>query len=431
MHIIDRHRIPPGHVRGVGKVELFDARRKTFHRKVEEVPFENFVSIPQKRYTERLHRDAFAQVFPSANTDISWVSGISHLCTSTDDRTEDPINEKWPLGLITAWSDRTAYVGAHVLRGGMNVSESLRDRTKIRYVFDWATNTGNGTFRSLQWVPSISDLTTVAMHNIWKSTISNENRTQTYAYSGMAWEEMGNSFDRATWNAWYAGSNIFSSRVNVEATTPITEFTAATVGGNVSDLAFDYTGATAMWLCSDASTSIRKRLKSDGSAVTSWIGPGGETGYRSIDFDGTSVWLLGVSGVVYRCTIAGAIMTSWTPSTFAAYKIGLTVDDEGVVWVGSDYTPRYVEGFTATGTKLAARISNYNEYTTLIKGGIDFARTTDFNDPIIGFRHERTSSWQGRLSPTFYPLGARTLLPSSVSKTSLQTMKITYEFQFS
>lgn len=69
---------------------------------------------------------------------------------------EDAVNEHKPVipatGII-AWASRHPYGSATGSRGNVNPVESDMTEDRVRFVFDWLTSQGNGTFQSVGWLP--------------------------------------------------------------------------------------------------------------------------------------------------------------------------------------------------------------------------------------------------------------------------------------
>lgn len=161
-------------VRGVHTIELFDALTGKL---VERVESENFIS----KVMEELQRQAalFAFLTDSIrrewsiqyngplydlarydvvfeNPDMSWYTSgdfpMSWLVLTDYDGPEDPENEIIMRGRIIGYADRyNTYVGSDTKRGSLNTAESFVEPQHIHLVYDWPTHTSNGTFQSVYW----------------------------------------------------------------------------------------------------------------------------------------------------------------------------------------------------------------------------------------------------------------------------------------
>lgn len=163
-------------VRGVHTIELFDALTGKL---VERVESENFIS----KVMEELQRQAalFAFLTDSIdytsgssiqyygplydlarydvvfkNPDMSWyIRGdfpMNWLVLTDYDGPEDPENEIIMRGRIIGYADRySTYVGSDTKRGSLNTAESFVEPQHIHLVYDWPTHAANGTFQSVYW----------------------------------------------------------------------------------------------------------------------------------------------------------------------------------------------------------------------------------------------------------------------------------------
>ncbi|MBE2905861.1 hypothetical protein HPJ93_05350 [Anoxybacillus flavithermus] len=161
-------------VRGVHTIELFDALTGKL---VERVESENFIS----KVMEELQRQAalFAFLTDSMsgessiqyngprydlarydvvfqNFDMSWVTRgdfpMSWIVLTDYDGPEDPENEIIMRGRIIGYADRyNTYVGSDTKRGTLNTAESFIEPQHIHLVYDWPTHAANGTFQSVYW----------------------------------------------------------------------------------------------------------------------------------------------------------------------------------------------------------------------------------------------------------------------------------------
>ncbi|ASA96821.1 hypothetical protein [Anoxybacillus flavithermus] len=159
-------------VRGVHTIELFDALTGKL---VERVESENFIS----KVMEELQRQAalFAFLTDSIeygikyngplydlarydvvfkNPDMSWITSgnfpMSWLVLTDYDGPEDPENEIIMRGRIIGYAGRySTYVGSDTKQGTLNTAESFIEPQHIHLVYDWPTHAANGTFQSVYW----------------------------------------------------------------------------------------------------------------------------------------------------------------------------------------------------------------------------------------------------------------------------------------
>ncbi len=158
-------------VRGVHTVELFDAWTGKI---VERIESENFIS----KIMEELQRQAalFAFLADSLDTsytspryngpmdslskyntifDVPWYFGsfpMSNIILTDYDGPEDPENEIIMRGRVIGWAGKkSTYSGSDTKRGSLNSSESFVKPGHIHLVYDWPTHAANGTFQSVYW----------------------------------------------------------------------------------------------------------------------------------------------------------------------------------------------------------------------------------------------------------------------------------------
>lgn len=131
---------------GSGKIELFDARTL---RKVEEVPFTNYVSTMATSYDAWKVRQEYRTSHPRTQTDTAPANVMGHMALTTDSRSDTGQIDF--QGTVIGWSNKSTYTGADVYRGTPNIAESLATPTMARWVFDWPSHAALGTFRSLTW----------------------------------------------------------------------------------------------------------------------------------------------------------------------------------------------------------------------------------------------------------------------------------------
>lgn len=164
-------------VRGVHTIELFDALTGKL---VEQVESENFIS----KVMEELQRQAalFAFLTDSIsssssglyiqyngplydlsrydiifnNPEMIWFTSgnfpMNWIVLTDYDGPENPENEVIMRGRVVGYAYRySVYSGSDTKRGTINLAESFIESQHIRLVFDWPTHAANGTFNSVYW----------------------------------------------------------------------------------------------------------------------------------------------------------------------------------------------------------------------------------------------------------------------------------------
>jgi len=79
----------------------------------------------------------------------------------TDDTTPETGFARAIRGNIIGWADKSrAYAGASTVKGTINLSETLFTESNLHFVFDFPTSVANGTFQKLWWCEQVFDSTT-------------------------------------------------------------------------------------------------------------------------------------------------------------------------------------------------------------------------------------------------------------------------------
>lgn len=132
-------------VKGSAKVELFNDHTG---RKLLEAETENVIN-------NVLAKDAFLSTFDGS---IGWNSLNSvrksyfQNIALTNHAQPESADSFYVAGDIVGWAAKQgSYVGDDTKRGTINIAESTRDYGEYKFVFDWPTHAANGTFRTLWW----------------------------------------------------------------------------------------------------------------------------------------------------------------------------------------------------------------------------------------------------------------------------------------
>lgn len=164
---------PLGSVRGVHTIELFDAKTGKL---VERTKSENFISKVMGEVVRTAAVYAFIASNSNNNYGINWPRNLGSGVNGIQDPTvifptvvqgygdlpfryvlltdcteaESPNTETLVRGNIIGWAYRDNTVGqSGTTQGVLNSSESYGEAGHIHLVFDWPTNAGNGTFQSI------------------------------------------------------------------------------------------------------------------------------------------------------------------------------------------------------------------------------------------------------------------------------------------
>lgn len=432
-----KHKVSSIPIRGFTKVELFDEKR--FGKKVEEVTAENFISINMKDYLEYILMNEYSKIGIGLNgTDMMPLTyrefPFTVLALTTDSRPENPQVERIVMGDIIGYSLKGQYVGSDTRRGTLNSAESYKNRSIAHFVFDFATNAANGTFYSVVWYSDVGSPSLTAQRYYqknyeWYVDLSGENGLASLggARGGMCFD--GSSF----WSMEALDSGV--KKIVELLITPgqkgnVASFTLGRVWDHPSylgsnDVAYDmtYDSDYIYYVVNTGKqNTIHRVKKSDGTISTITLSE--------------SMYLCGVERVGAYFYVLGQ---SATPVN-GEYPLR---------WAKYDSNFNIIEAKNIFDTTVVAYGMAYNQQKN------EIAVRTNIGLFIFDTQMNRTSyAIDQPGSPSSYPgiavkdgeyfirsnntifmaelgsLGARNLLPTPVTKTSTNTMKVTYDFMF-
>ena len=141
--------MPEFNVRGKVKIEMFNDKNEV----VEEVNTNNFISIGMRK---TMMKRAIVSLFGNSSAKDPFqstylLSGMVRNMYLTDaTHAEEPQKEFVVKGEIIGYAKTDAtYSGADILRGTINLQESITSIDQVRFVYDFPTSAANGTFRSI------------------------------------------------------------------------------------------------------------------------------------------------------------------------------------------------------------------------------------------------------------------------------------------
>jgi hypothetical protein len=407
-----------------------------------------------------------------------------HLAYWNDAVAESPLTETMVNGEIVGWASRHPVGSPTGKRGVVNITESEWTDASAKWVFDWVTSQGNGTFQSVGWTRIDEEYGNPKAAWPEDDQISIENQSVAGSYSTMRgclwWDEFS-----GLWNLieQVAGNNarVVSVDPSGGVTTPICDLaspgdwytrvpaglarigTDIIVSGIESSTAFiaRYTSAGVLvWNRADSIGSykyhndvtidgsglpwtagedgnIRKHSASDGTITTTvtlaeapaslnGIAYDPADGYFWVKSEDRGLWKVdGVTGATIVTAPQFSFMASqqYKAST-APYEGNYAIPQSGT---NEPYSLSYWYG--TYGTQAMTSVSNVlggdavDDYACLVVKGTDLMIGYNASSPI--HCTNRVSLVRG------HTLGTRSLLANPVTKTSAQTLKITYQFNFS
>ncbi|MCX8047342.1 MAG: hypothetical protein N3A70_10780 [Anoxybacillus gonensis] len=439
-----KHKVSSIPIRGFTKVELFDEKR--FGKKVEEVTAENFISINMKDYLEFILMSEYSKIGEWSTSGKSFTEWHMRPITSkslpfdtialtTDSRPENPQNERIVMGDIVGYAFKNEYVGTDTRRGTINAAESYTDRGIARFVFDFSTQAANGTFSSVVWYSdtgrpsSISTQRYYQKNYEWYVALRGNNGIANNSENrgGLCFD--GSSF----WTMESTGSG--AKKIMEILVTPGTNGKTATFTlGKVWDSHFSGSSDVACDMTYDAdfiyyvmgnrgnSNTIYRIQKSNGTRST--ITLSGFQALYGIERVGAHFYVLGQSAT----QVNGQNPLRWAryDSSFNIIE-AKNIFDTSVVAYGMAYNQQKNE--IAVRTNLGLFIFDLQMNRTSY--AIDQPSSPPSHPGIAvkdGEYFLRDS--QGFFMAELGSLGARNLLPTPVTKTSTNTMKVTYDFMF-
>lgn len=415
-----------------------------------------------------------------------------HLAYWNDASTEDPTTEDRIAKDLVGWASRHPVGSPSGKRGVVNVSESSVTDAAAKWVFDWTTSQGNGTFQSVGWT-RIQEATGFPIARV------PDDDMVSFTSGGAGSPSMGSPlYWDSSANLWYVGEytntgaafRIASAPAAGGATTPVCTIPTSIAATNFLFSIGGRIGTDFIVTALFSSTFRLARLTAAGALVWNATNPGGITTspYDSTVDGAGNIWTCDSAGVVRRHSNAdGSITATVNPTIGPTILQGIAYDPaDGNFWVlgrvagldfqlwkmdssGNTIGPLYSLDNAAqvvtssapyTGQYYvpgaAARDPWYFRWSTNAFGGqpgVDFSTTptrtsvnaagaaigTNWNAPIavkdglpwIAGRGIALAGTDRATPIRGGTLGTRSKLTSAVTKTSSQALKITYQFNFS
>lgn len=453
--------------RGHGRVQLLDA----YGRIDREVPFTNAVMDVELTHAKWRTRRAFSEagvndinnqlgVWPNWGNDpepTNWMERdvdshyaspgdrLANFCVSSDARavvgTQTGI-----LGDIPAWCSRyEIYSGTDTRRGSVNLSESLWSPTTARWVMDWPTHSGNGTFRSLNWgmfsdrYPYVQQFRYgrlyMARHPAMPTEDPNSTGYWVGAQNNMDLRPGTDEVWMSVYDNWFGHYYVGKQDLSVATTgavQPLTPWLWNSASVENSRLLRWRPDGT-LWMGEPGRGYIRQRDPATGASLGTQSLPalGVEVyGITAFAFSSnTEMWAVdGATTRIYRLTLSGSAwsvaQTLTIDSGISHHMIGLHSSGDIVVgYRNGDYVMKVSpSGETRWRGRGLSSGRNENHQIFHVPGTVD--------DYVSGYY---PTNLQGPYSIAWRPggLAVRALLPEAVTKGPVQTMKITYQFDFS
>lgn len=394
-------------VKGSATVELKNSRGKT----VEKVEGNNFISSTVLNHALRAQQRAFFSI-PNNNRDFYDISSFFPTTMLYTDSAvaENPLTEVTVTGSVIGFSSLDGQTSADTRRGIINTVESSHDINRTRIVCDWSTDKGNGVCRSIYFtlgetLPTLSP----PMHTLNATQHTINNGTLRYSFI------TSNNTDLFLGNGTSTVIHQLRNNMIISNTIPSpTGFVGhpnwfTVIGNNVYTLSSrnlfvtPVGGTTSTLLASNVGDSNNHALLAIGNIIH--IFPLGISSTFNVNrFDVGTMQLL--SPITLTPSITWSASQTSFPLSNTVIRVGsstgnfvdlnlttLQVSDTGIPTEGNSVT---LHGGNFTMLNPRSKIQNF------------------FTSPTM----DRSNMF------------SRLLLPTNITKTSANTLKITYDFNY-
>lgn len=457
---------PVAPIRGVTTVQLFNEDGNL----IEETKSENYVSKIVEEAQKQRMREVFCLTAGDKGTgsggermisykklfnDYYQYNPISRLLLTNYEGAEDRENERLVKGLLIGQAYKIGtYSGDDTLMGTINTSESFSEKYHLHYVFDFPTSSANGTFSSVYF--SYSSINYWAKDIEWMEIPDNKlPEGVDTSYECWKMKKIGSYY----YLAFYKGSSTVIGKYNININTKSVELIdsykvplGAPTGSSMGTL-IDFTIVNDIVLVTryysqylyaynkDGTTNSTFFSKySDGSLSSGAFKPnnaGNTADNPGILFHENKLYLIlgyknkngyGYSILHVYDTVTGTLLNIYTYDwgMFSSKAGNLCYDDlENCFYFDNGYTIYYFNEEGRLTKNLPQRCSMdgvtvYGGRTGNYQNLVRITSTTDNNSTYkYIIRRIKLGSF-----------GTRNLLPSPVTKTKQNTMKITYDFYF-
>ena len=464
---------PDKPIRGHLKLELFDAKTGKLQERVEADNYVTDLLTAQLRYYARtwLHNSMVGIASPMQDYGMSTMvtnnpapgSGGTAFVLTDATNAEDATNDRIVRGGLTAFSYTTSYTGSDIYRGQLNVNESSRQATKDIYVIDWPTSAGNGTISSVylctmglnfesfnapvQFPLFVQNSTNTGYGPVWADSMTGLTGGTQY---GLWLDPDGVSY----WTIYQVGAVSSATLVKRTlgtgaqvSTVSCTGMSANIVGGFTND----GVGSVGNWWIINGGVNLYKFPAAGGAPSATYTG---KPSYGPMTFGGGYVYCLRITAATFSIdqylpstgalvtTIALGVMpdavtsvSGWTVTHFGYFPDAANGDTFYCGYKNGSYNGFIVNRYSLSGVGKTALWLGYGwggpfNYTGVVSGGLAWDSTgamieTDLMtySPVNAQGTTRMNSSREFLS--------RSLLPSPVVKSNTQTMKLTYEYDYS
>jgi len=454
-------------IEGSLNVELRDA---VTGKVQEQMTAKNFVGPSAVRWLKNLQRryyfsDQISTLNGSAMQDDVWPGVADHLVLSSLTDSTDSASEWHMFGKVVGYAGKYNYSGPDLLCGTPNGTLSEATTTYTKWVFDWPTQAANGTIGSVGWMGAVDTYrgNNTDPGHFYSSLSVQDSKTTSSFYAKIARKSSTEYFGGVSGSPTihvldqdFAQTNTFSVGAQFKSSTTL------------SGIAWDNTSSQ-LWVIG-VNASNAPIIASYNTSGTLQSGPITITNrsYTSLTFDGTDLWTLANIGnrafTFYKISTSGSdvanipITNSAQSQTTTAYALAYEPTKQYLyvasydVWfwgathgIGySNQTKPNISAFDLSGNEVmvpsallawwprssTSRLSLLHDY----RNGDEQFTTSDFD---LLDRYQFIMPRAGNFSPPHRVfrvlldgLGTRALLPSPITKTDTQTLRITYQMDY-
>jgi len=381
----EKVKTPKQPVKGFVTVELFDK----YGDKIKTVKSKNMITQFAKAHMIWDMKEDFFRGCPGTlPSEPGYYLNNIILTSSTATPQDIPLQE---TGSVIGWADKTAYSGSDVYRGTLNTAESYATNDRVHWVFDWPTHAANGTFQTIIWGNK------VGLNQIDASYI----RYTQFDYTAYALTIINEDY----WITSSGRIRRYDSNFALLASynSPASSPKGITHGNNY------------LWVsCGD--NKIYKMDISNMSVISSYSSPA--TDPRGLTWYDNKLYVVCGDNKIYELNpVTGAVVHSFTSPM--ANTTDIAFDNDGNIW-------------TANGSYDINRYNlNNGNLLNSLRGPDSYLQGVFLmeNNKLI-FMYCRGGYWSYLIKVDNLNIGARTLLPQPVTKTSTNTMKVQYDFIF-
>lgn len=435
------------HIEGKVTLELRDARTGKLEQRVEATNFISQSAIRFMNYQQRLLYKTGLTAIGSADIDYAPTSVFSHMMLTDSQLPEDPANEWTMSGKLIGWANKTSYAGTDTLRGTPNVTQVSAGQGFTKWVFDWPTNAANGTIGSVGWGKAV-------YANVFDATFASR-----FVINGSA-EEYKTTV--AQWRYLTRASSVLNFAYPTSAGTAIyvldgdyAQTTTFNVNGqfaSVQGLAWDSVN-NKLWVL--GTSGAVRRIASYNAAGVLQNGPIDLTtrAYAHMTFDGTSLWMAvsvgqnvtfhsvnpsngnDVSNFTHALPMSSSVLTgmSWDRDT---NRLWLKIDSSTTAAGHMEFS--MLRALNTSGELQMVDVSLYAWVYGASSSNslyLPYSPGWYYDFDVIDSYQFAVANYNGTTSRVvrFRPdgMGSRALLPSPVTKTNSQTLKLIYQINYS